>query len=166
MKRREYLALAAAGLLVLWLTAATARAEHFVIELTVTAANDKATSGSDTYPPAEGHKPRPACHAKAGEPLVLQFFFTSNFPHNTIKNVKVRYFVVAQEKAGQAAVPAHGDVPIAEGEFVMDFKPETGKVGLRQKMHIDKKGIYLVRVESENSDSDHEHFSALDLVIE
>ncbi|MDB5910569.1 MAG: hypothetical protein JWP34_4683 [Massilia sp.] len=166
MSGRKSVTLVVAGSLLLWLAAATARAEHFVIELTATASNDKATSGADTFPPAEGHKPRPVCHAKVGEPLVLQFFVTSNFPHNTIKNVKIRYFVVAQEKAGQAGAPPRNDAPIAEGEFVMDFKPETGKVGLRQKLHIDKKGVYLVRVESENSDSDHEHFSALDLVIE
>ena len=48
----------------------------------------------------------------------------------------------------------------------MDFKPETGKVGLRQRISIDKPGTYLVRVESENTDTDHEHFSAIDLVIE
>jgi hypothetical protein len=148
------------------LFAAQARAEHFQIELSVTSPNDKATAGADTSPPAQGHRPRPVCHAKAGEPLVLQFFFTSNFPHNTIKNVKVRYYVAAEEKAGQSAVPPRGDAPAAEGEFTMDFKPETGKVGLRQKMQLEKKGVYLVRVESDNSDNDHEHFAAIDLVIE
>ncbi len=48
----------------------------------------------------------------------------------------------------------------------MDFKPESGRVGLRQRLHIDQPGAYIVRLESEHSDSDHEHFAALDLVIE
>jgi hypothetical protein len=39
-------------------------------------------------------------------------------------------------------------------------------VGLRQRLKIEKAGVYLVRVESENSASDHEHFAALDLVVE
>jgi hypothetical protein len=47
----------------------------------------------------------------------------------------------------------------------MDFKPD-GRVGLRQRVRIDQPGAYLVRVESVQSDSDHEHFAALDLVIE
>ena len=48
----------------------------------------------------------------------------------------------------------------------MDFKPETGQVGVRQQFRIEKPGVYLVRVESENSASDHEHFSAIDILVE
>ncbi len=149
------------------LACSLARAEHFEIQLTVTSASDKATSFSDTFTPArpQGFKPRPACHAKAGEELVLQFFFASNFPHETIKNVTVHYFIVAESQAGQDKVPSREPAVMA-GHFVLDFKPATGKVGLRQRLRIERPGAYLVRVESENSDNDHEHFSALDLVVE
>ena len=140
----------------------TAQAEHFQIELTVETPREKVTSHSDTSPPPEGLNPRPVCHAKHGQPLVLQFFFTSNFPHGTKKSVGVHYFVRPQ-KDGATTQPAEPAGP--EGTFTMDFKPD-GRVGLRQQFHIDKPGTYLVRVESQQSDSDHEHFSALDLVIE
>jgi len=153
----------------LFLMTSAARAEHFEIQLTVSSASmtEKVTAFADTNTPQrpQGLKPRPVCHAKAGEELTLQFFFTSNFPHDSIKNCKVIYFIVPEAKAGQDEVPRR-DTAITQGYFVMDFKPKTGKVGLRQRLKIEKAGTYLVRVESENSDSDHEHFAALDLVLE
>ena len=147
--------------------ASAAQAEHFEIQLTVSSAADKQTSFSDTNTPQrpQGVKPRPVVHAKAGEELVLQFFFTSNFPHDSIKNVKVIYSIAPEAKAGQDAVPGRENA-VTEGHFIMEFQPKTGKVGLRQQMKVEKAGIYLVRVESEGSDADHEHFSALDLVVE
>jgi hypothetical protein len=144
--------------------AAPARAEHFEIELTVQTPREKVTSHSDTSPPPQGLNPRPACHAKRGEDLVLQFFFTSNFPHGTKKNVGVHYFIQRQHRPGDKPIePADRD--FLSGKLVMNFKPD-GRAGLRQQFHIDVPGAYLVRVESDQSDSDHEHFSALDLIVD
>ena len=155
-----------AALFVVAMLASSAWAEHFDFDVTVTSAKDKARSSADTYPPPQGRNPRPVCHAKVGEPLVFQFFMSSNFPHDAIKGVTVRYFIVPIPKVGSPDVPNSGDDALVSGHFIMDFKPDTGKVGLRQVFHADKPGVYLVRVQSENSDSDHEHFSALDLVVE
>ncbi len=47
----------------------------------------------------------------------------------------------------------------------MDFKPGA-KAGARNTLKVDKPGAYLVRVESRQTDSDHEHFAAVDLVVE
>jgi hypothetical protein len=152
--------------MIVLLMAAPAFAEHFEIELTLATARDKARSTADTSPPPQGRHPRPVLHARKGEPLVLQFFMSSNFPHDAIKGVTVRYFIVPERKAGQDDVPPINDGAVLDGHFLMDFKPDTGKVGLRQQLRVDKPGSYLVRVQSENSDSDHEHFSALDLVVE
>jgi len=154
------------ALLVVAMLACPAWAEHFDFDVTVTSAKDKARSSTDTYPPPQGRNPRPVCHAKMGEPLVFQFFMSSNFPHDAIKGVTVRYFIVPIPKVGSPDVPNSGDDALVSGHFIMDFKPDTGKVGLRQVFHAAKPGVYLVRVQSENSDSDHEHFSALDLVVE
>lgn len=155
-----------ATVIALLLLGAPAMAEHFVIELTIISAGQKTTSSADTNTPQrpQGLKPRPVCHAKAGDDLTLQYFVTSNFPHDALKNVTICYFIVEEEKAGQDAVPPH-DKEVLQGSFKMDFKPDTGKVGLRQAFKIDKPGTYLVRVESQNTDTDHEHFSALDLVV-
>lgn len=150
----------------LLLLSASARAEHFKIELTVKSAQDEPTAHSDTDPPPEGSNPRPICHAKRGEDLILQFFFTSNFPHETLKNVIVHYYIAPEKEAGKKAMAEPGKPSVLEGDFTMDFKPVTGRVGLRQRIHIDQPGAYLVRVESRHSDSDHEHFAAIDLVVE
>ena len=40
------------------------------------------------------------------------------------------------------------------------------KVGQRNALRVDQPGAYLVRVETLQTNSDHEHFSAIDLVIE
>lgn len=159
----KHLAIAIATL---FLMCSAARAEHFAIELTVTSAQDAPTAHSDTDPPPQGSNPRPICHAKRGEELTLQFFFSSDFPHATIKNVRVCYYVVPIKEAGKQAMPQPRKSRLLEGTFDMDFKPDTGKVGLRQRLHIDRPGVYLVRVESQHSDSDHEHFAAIDLVVE
>src|ERR1700722_16667790 len=126
------------------LTPLLAHAEHFVIELTVKGSADEATAHSDTDPPPQGLKPRPICHAKRGEELTLQFFVTSNFPHNALKRVNVRYYVAPEKEAGKKS-PADADKPaVTDGTFLMDFKPETGRVGLRQRLHIDQPGSYIV----------------------
>jgi hypothetical protein len=146
-------------------TASAVRAEHFEIELTVKAAHDQTTAHSDTDPPSQGVNPRPLCHAKRGEELTLQFMFTSNFPHGTKKSVGVRYYVAPEKEAGNKSPPQKDKPAVTEGSFTMDFKPD-GRVGLRQRIRIDQPGTYVVRVESVQSDSDHEHFAALDLVVE
>ena len=147
------------------ISAPAARAEHFTINLSIEAPHDRAEAHSDTDPPPQGLNPRPVCHARRGDDLTLQFILTSNFPHGTKKDVTIRYFIAPQTQAGKKASPQTGKEAVMEGTFVMDFKPD-GRVGVRQRLHIDQPGAYLVRVQSEHSDSDHEHFAALDLVIE
>lgn len=159
----KQLAIFAATLLLL---ATASRAEHFKIELTMKSAQDEPTAHADTDPPPEGSNPRPICHAKRGEDLTLQFFFTSNFPHEALKNVTVHYYIAPEKEAGKKAMADPGKPNVLEGDFTMDFKPVTGRVGLRQRIHIDQPGAYIVRVESRHSDSDHEHFAAMDLVVE
>lgn len=148
------------------LASSAARAEHFRIDLTVKGATDEATAHSDTDPPPQGNQPRPVCHVKRGEELTVQYIFSSNFPHDVQKNVIVRFFVAPEKSAGKKS-PADPSKPVVtESNFVMDFKPETGRAGLRQRLRIDQPGAYLVKVGSEHSDSDHEHFAAIDLVVD
>ena len=40
------------------------------------------------------------------------------------------------------------------------------KAGARTRVKIDRPGVYLVRIETRNTQSDHEHFAAIDLVVE
>src|SRR5579862_8540663 len=88
--------------------ATSAKAEHFVIELSMNVKGEKTTSFADTNTPQrpQGVKPRPVCHAKVGEEMTFQFFVTSNFPHDAIRNVTIHYYIVPEAKAGQDAIPS------------------------------------------------------------
>src|SRR5205807_9895525 len=123
---------------------------------------EEAQAFADTDPPLGGIHARPLFKAKAGEPLVLQFFFTNTYPHGEKKDVIVRYFVVREEKAGQKAVPDLKNGTVTDGHFTLNFKPQR-RVGARVAFTIPRPGTYLLRVQSENTDSDHEHFSAIDV---
>lgn len=147
------------------------RAEHAQIDLKVihvdprTGADmDSVTATMDTDPPEGGRNERPLAKVKAGEPLVLQFFFTNTYPHGVKKNVAVRYYLVREDKRGQKSLPSLKKT-LVDGQFKMNFKPGC-RVGSRIAFHIDEPGVYLLRVESVNTDSDHEHFAAIDIEVE
>jgi hypothetical protein len=158
--------------LVLLASVFAARAEHANIELSVSrsgvaAATSKqeVSSSADSEPPAGGHIPRPLLKVKAGEPLVLQFFYTNTYPHGDLKGATVSYFIVREEKLRQTNVPDPSQGAIIQGRFTLNFKPK-GRAGARVRFTIPTPGRYLVRVESGHTQSDHEHFSAIDLQVE
>jgi hypothetical protein len=146
------------------MSVSSAVAEHAKIQLDVSTRRDQVTASMDQTPPEWGKNPRPVLQAKTNEPIQVQFLFTNVYPHKTLENVVVHFFIVRQQKAGQKEIPdLKGDV-VLESAFDMDFKP-GGKAGQRTTVKIDTPGAYLVRVESRNTHSDHEHFAAVDLVI-
>src|SRR5262249_21660502 len=158
-------------LAVLGLTAwaLTARAEHAYIELRVMRldadsglSREEARAAVDTEPPAGGVHPRPLFKVKAGEPLVLQFIYTNAYPHGDTKNVRIRYFLARAEKVGQKTLPPLGDNVVTRGQFEMNFKPKC-RVGARVAFTVREPGVYLLRVDSFNTNSDHEHFAAIDV---
>jgi hypothetical protein len=146
------------------IAASAARAEHAKIQLEVATPRDQVAAFVDQTPPEWGKNPRPVLKARAKEPVRIQFMLTNVYPHKTLQNVVVHFFIVRQEKAGQKEIPdLKGDV-VLESAFEMDFKP-GGKAGQRTTVKIDEPGSYLVRVETRNTQSDHEHFAAIDLVV-
>ncbi len=160
-----------AAVLALCVLPISARAEHAKIELKVIHLNpqtgadgDDVSASMDTDPPEGGLNPRPLAKVKVGEPLVLQFFFTNTYPHGVKKNVGVRYYIVKEEKVRQKSLPSLKN-PVIDGHFKMTFKPQC-RVGARVAFRIAEPGVYLLRLESVNTDSDHEHFSAIDIKAE
>ena len=150
----------------------SARAEHARIDLNLIhfdpdtgADGDSVTANADQEPPAGGYNERPVAKVKAGEPLALQFVLTNNYPHGVKKDVVVRYYVVREDKPGQKNVPDLKKGTVTEGRFQMDFKPKC-RVGARMAFAIQEAGVYLLRVETLNTDSDHEHFAAIDVQVE
>lgn len=147
------------------LLATSARAEHAKINLDVEAGGKKETAFVDQTPPDSGKNPRPVLKVKAGEPIHIQWMLTNIYPHKTLEDVLVHSFVAKQGKVGQKDLPSlAGDVEM-ETAYRMDFKP-GGKSGARCKIKIAEPGVYLVRVETRDTQSDHEHFAAIDVVVE
>jgi hypothetical protein len=144
-------------------TSAT-RAEHATIRLQINGPKSRQESFADHEPPVGGVNARPQFSVKAGTPLIVEFKLTNEFPHETIDGVTVRYFVVRTNKLGAKEYPDPKDGAVAVGTVNMPFKPKC-KVGARFNLQIDAPGIYLLRVETQNTRSDHEHFSAIDLQI-
>ena len=142
--------------------AGTVRAEHASIDLRVMRVDPQTGKERDEVsasvlqdPPGEIGGQRPEFKAKAGEPLVLQFIFKNTYPHGEKKDVRIRYFVVRETQPKQKSVP-----DLREGVVTQ------GRVGARQAFTIKEPGSYLLRLQSENTDSDHEHFSAIDILVE
>jgi hypothetical protein len=160
------------GLLVLAAWPLAARAEHASIELRVmrldaqtNQTTDDVVARADQEPPLGGVNPRPLFKAKAGEPLVFQFMLTNTYPHGDKKDVRVHYFVVKEQKLRQKETPDPARGAVTQGRFTMTFKPKC-RVGARVQFTVKEPGLYLLRVQTENTDSDHEHFSAIDLQVE
>ncbi len=147
-------------------------AEHAAIKLKVLRleagsgkALDEAAAVADEEPPAGGINPRPVFKAKVNDPLVLQFILTNAYPHGELKDVTVRYFVVRVDKLGQKKLPDLDKGAITQGRMTMNLKPKA-KVGARVAFTIPEPGVYLLRVHTLNTKSEHEHFTAIDLQVE
>ena len=140
------------------------RAEHAKINLEVAVGRDNVTAHVDQTPPEWGKNPRPVVKARVNEPIRIHYLLTNVYPHKTLENVVVHFFIARQTKVGQKELPdLKGDV-VLESAFDMDFKP-GGKAGQRTTVKIDAPGVYLIRVETRNTQSDHEHFAAIDVVV-
>jgi hypothetical protein len=148
------------------------RAEHARIDLKLIhidpnsgADGDSVSAAADQEPPQGGFNERPILKVKAGEPLALQFVFTNTYPHGVIKDVTVRYYVAPEEKPGRKSKPDLKNGTVTEGQFTMNFKPKC-RVGSRVAFALKEPGFYVLRVETLNTDSDHEHFAAIDIQVE
>ncbi|MFM1802107.1 MAG: hypothetical protein RJA81_1459 [Planctomycetota bacterium] len=139
-------------------------AEHAKVELTVESGGNQVTAFVDQTPPPVGKSPRPVLEVKAGEPVKIQWIFQNVYPNKTLNNVVMHFYVAKAEKVGQRELPdISGDVEL-ETAFDMDFKPGA-RAGARNRIVLTNPGVYMVRVESRQTDSDHEHFAAIDLIV-
>lgn len=151
---------------------AVAVAEHANIKLRILRVDadtgkvrDEADAVADEEPPAGGINPRPMFKARANEPLMMQFILTNAYPHGELKDVTVRYYLVREDRAGQKTVPDLAKGTVTQGQFKLNLKPKA-RVGARVAFTIPERGIYLLRVDTLNTKSDHEHFSAIDVLVE
>ncbi len=141
-----------------------AQAEHAKINLEVACGGDTVAAHVDQTPPDWGKNPRPVIKAKVNEPIRINYLLTNVYPHKTLENVVVHFYIAREGKVAQKELPdLKGDVVI-ESAFDMDFKPGA-KAGQRSMLKIAEPGVYLIRIETRQTQSDHEHFAAIDLVV-
>jgi hypothetical protein len=143
-----------------------ARAEHFDIRLLAAGPGGVTQEAfADQTPPEGGLNPRPVLKARVGDEITMQFIMTNVYPHGTAGNAGVHYYVVRERELGQKPVPVGGQDAVIDGTFAFDLKPQA-RIGARQRFVIRQPGNYLLRVESQRTQRDHEHFSAIDLQIQ
>ena len=155
------------GLIAMLLTTTTEiQAEHFDIKLLAVGPDGVTQEAyADQTPPIGGIIPRPILKIHGGDRITIQFIMTNIYPHGTAANAGVHYFVVRQRQLGQKEVPALTQDIVMQGTFTFNLKPRA-RIGMRQQFTIRQPGSYLLRVESQRTQRDHEHFSAIDLQVQ
>ena len=118
------------------LMASPLRAEHAKINLEVATLHNNVSAFADQTPPQWGKNPRPILTAKVNEPLRIQFLITNVYPHKTLENVVVHFYIARQKRVGQKELPDLKGEMIIETAFDMDFKP-GGKAGQKSSVKID-----------------------------
>jgi len=152
-------------LLLFALLPSAVRAEHFDIKLTATAPDGSIKEAfADETPPIGGLNPRPVLRAKVGDTISFQFIMTNVYEHESARNAGIRFYIVRERQLGQKAVPALENLT-AEGSFTFNLKPKA-KIGTKERVVMTQPGMYLLRVESQRTQRDHEHFAAIDLEIQ
>ena len=140
-----------------------ARAEHFDINRTATAPDGTTKEAfADQTPPVGGLNPRPVLHAKAGDTIAFQFVMTNVYARMRVRAMP-EYAIVRERGAWPKTVPPPENLA-AEGSFTFNLKPRA-KIGTKERVVMPQPGLYLLRVESQRTQRDHEHFSAIDLEI-
>ena len=151
--------------LLLALFPSAARAGHFDIKLTATTLDGTTKEAfADKTPPVGGLNPRPVLHAAAGDTIAIQFMMTNVYEHESARNAGIRFYIVRERQLGQKRVPPLESLT-AEGSFTFNLKPRA-KIGTKERVVIPQPGVYLLRVESQRTQRDHEHFAAIDLEIQ
>jgi hypothetical protein len=116
-------------------------------------------------PPANGKNARPVVHVRAGDPVKLRWRVKNTQPHKKLEKLLVHLFVVPESQAGQKEVPDPRKGSVWETVFATALDPAKETHG-ELAVPISEAGTYLVRIESMFTEQDHEHFAAVDLVVE
>ena len=82
------------------------------------------------------------------------------------KDALIHFYVVKIDKAGQNPPPLEPKVVVIETAQTLDFTADIS-ASAELEFKPDKPGIYLVRVESQNTaeHAAHEHFAAMEIHV-
>jgi hypothetical protein len=155
--------------LVCWaLASAPATAHHFAIDLEVKAPKGNQTAHAQIAALGEKPKPRAALEVKAGDKITVKWTLRSTAAKETAKDVLVHFYAVKINKLGEPPPSKLDEDVVTETALTMDFKPKDKTEG-ELRLQIDKPGFYLLRLETIGAAvglEGHEHFAALDLIVQ
>lgn len=146
----------------------TVRADHLAFQLKVKAGDKSQEAETEKQDVGVKAKERKVLHAKAKEKLRIDWILTNVSDKESAKNVLVHLIVVKEEKVGQQKISKANKDIAAESAVIVDFAPKEKTKG-DLKFVINEPGAYLVRIETIGAAAGaegHEHFAALDLIIE
>src|SRR4051794_1765866 len=149
------------------LVASTPAAEPFAIDLEVRSGKVRKTAHAESAAPGAKLKERDVLEIKAGEEVAVKWKLSSTDPKGMLKDIRVHFFAVKEEKAGQRTVPKLNKDVVAESALSMDFGPKDRNEGALS-FTIDEPGCYLLRLETIGAlagPAGHENFAALDVKV-
>jgi hypothetical protein len=139
------------------------RAADFAIEVAVRTGKDgKAVTA--VYPVADPGTARAVVMAAVEARITIQWTVRNADKAATAKDVLLHFFVVREDRIGQAEVPKLTKGVVAEGALNMDFKPNDRTQG-EVTFTVPQAGAYLVCVELKDSGGKDEPSATLDLLV-
>jgi hypothetical protein len=155
--------------LVSWVLASgSAQAHHFAIDLEVKAPKGNQAAHAQKAALGEKPKPRSALEVKAGDKIAVRWTLRSTAVKETAKDVLVHFYAVKISKLGEPPPSKLDKNVVTETALTMDFKPKDKTEG-ELHFQIDQPGFYLLRLETRGAavgPDGHEHFAALDLIVQ
>jgi hypothetical protein len=142
-------------------------ADHLKFEAEVRCENVKRTCSTGVFGPNTKLGSRATLEVPIGKAITVTWKVAHIDRRDPLKDVVIHFFVVKEEKAGQAAIPKLDRDVIAESALTMDFKPGD-KQTAELVIQMDVRGTYLLRIESIGAAvgiGKHEDFAVLDLIV-
>ena len=133
------------------------------------AAKETSVSTKDTVETSKTKKPppRPVVELTSDEAVRVSWHAANTSRSETFPDVLVHFFVVREEKTGQAEVPPLTKDVTYEGALTTDFKPGDS-ADWQWMLKIHEPGSYLLRVETVGMEKQHghDHYAAMDLLVQ
>jgi hypothetical protein len=142
-----------------------ARADHFTIDLEVSAPKANRTVHAETLGLGIKPKPRAVLEIQAGDKITIKWILAST-AKDVVKDVQIQFYAVKIPRPGDPPPPPRDKDAILQTALTMDFKPKDKTEG-ELSLQVDKPGTYLLRLETKGAavgPDDHEHFATLDLI--
>ena len=108
------------------LLASARAAEPFAIDLEVRCGKASKTAHAESAAPSAKLKERDVLEIKAGDRVTVKWKLHSTDPKATLKDIRIHFFAVKEERPGQRTVPNLNNVVLTPNFRVSVSRPPTG----------------------------------------